>query len=150
MNILKSKSLTAFQKEQICNLWNNEYPVKLNDRFPILLDGVEKFNHYIIENENNQIIAWAVDFEKDGETRFSIIVDSLYQGKGLGSLLVEKLKQENKLFFGWVIDHHNDLKSDGTHYESPIKFYLNHGFEMLNSMRIDNEMLSAIKIKWQR
>ncbi len=80
-----------------------------------LLDGVENYSHYIIEDDRQNVLAWAVDFEKENEIRFSIIVNSKYKGKGLGSMLVEKLKSENELFYGWVIDHNNDLKSNGEH-----------------------------------
>jgi hypothetical protein len=40
----------------------------------------------------------------------------------LGSSLVEKLKLENEEFYGWVIDHDNDIKSNGENYKTPIPF----------------------------
>ncbi len=129
-------------------MWNAEYPIKLKDRFPILLEGVESYNHYIIEDAEQNIMAWAVDFEKENETRFSIIVNSIHKGKGLGSKLVERLKLENKLFYGWVIDHNNDMKENGTLYITPIPFYLKHGFEILHNERIETEMIQAVKVKW--
>jgi GNAT superfamily N-acetyltransferase len=110
LTIIKTKILTHKQEEQIAALWNEEYPVKLADRFRLLLEGVENYNHYILEDEQQNVIAWAVDFEKENELRFSIIVRSDQQGKGLGSSLVEKLKIENEEFYGWVIEHNNDLK----------------------------------------
>lgn len=146
--ITKTKVLTDSQSAQINKLWNEEYPLKLKDRFPILLDGAADYNHYIIE-ENNNVIAWAVDFEKENQIRFSIIVSSFYKGKGLGSLLINKLKKENNEFYGWVIDHNNDLKSNGEKYLSPINFYLKHGFEILPEKRIDTEMINAVLIKWK-
>jgi GNAT superfamily N-acetyltransferase len=148
MTIKKAKILTEKQSSQINQLWNDEYPIKLKDRFPILLDGVENYNHYLIEDLNNDVIAWAVDFEKENEIRFSIIVDSKHKGKGLGSLLVEKLKSEIDLFYGWVIDHNEDLKSNGEHYQTPMPFYLKYGFEILKDIRIESEMIRAVKIKW--
>ncbi len=148
MKINKTKILTDKQKEQINALWNDEYPAKLKDRFPILLDGADWFNHYIIEDLNNNAIAWAVDFEKEKQVRFSIIVSSIHKGKGLGGMLIEKLKAENQEFCGWVIDHNDDLKLNGEYYRSPMPFYLKHGFEILNDKRIDNEMIRAVLIKW--
>lgn len=47
-------------------MWNDEYPIKLKDRFGILLEGVENYNHYLIE-QNNNVLAWAVEFEKEKE-----------------------------------------------------------------------------------
>lgn len=148
MRINKTKILTNKQKEQINALWNDEYPAKLKDRFSILLDGADWYNHYIIEDLNTNVIAWAVDFEKEKQVRFSIIVSSIHKGKGLGGMLIEKLKAENQEFYGWVIDHNDDLKLNGEQYKTPMPFYLKHSFEILNDKRIDTEMISAVLIKW--
>jgi GNAT superfamily N-acetyltransferase len=148
MKIINTRQLLNHQYSQINQMWNEEYPLKLKDRFPLLLSGIENYHHYVIEDLQRKILAWAVDFEKEHEIRFSIIVDSNFQGRGFGSLLVEKLKKENNLLYGWVIDHNNDLKSNGTYYKTPVPFYLKHGFEILNDKRIDNEMINAVKVKW--
>jgi GNAT superfamily N-acetyltransferase len=149
MEIFKTTTLTSDQFQQINSLWNEEYPTKLKDRFGLLLDGVEFYQHYIIE-QHNEVIAWAVAFEKDEERRFSIIVKNEYQGKGLGKLLIDRLKDDLLEFYGWVINHHNDLKQNGEFYSSPIEFYLKNGFEVLNEQRIDSEMLKAVKIRWTK
>lgn len=146
MEIIKTKTISESQFQQINQLWNEEYPIKLKDRFNLLLEGVEKYNHYIIE-ENSRVLAWAVDFEKDNETRFSLIVSKENQGKGLGSLLIDRLKKDLGEFYGWVIDHNDDLKQNGEYYRSPLAFYTNKGFTVLNHHRIDNEMIRAVKIK---
>lgn len=146
MEISKIKKLNNEQFQQINQMWNDEYPIKLKDRFGLLLDGVENYNHYLIE-QNNRILAWAVDFEKENETRFSIIVNNDYKGKGLGSLLLKRLKRDLGEFYGWVIDHNNDLKHNGEFYMTPIGFYLKNGFEILTQERIDSEMIKAVKIK---
>jgi len=147
MEIIRTKYLTDFQFQQINRLWNEEYPSSLKNRFGSLLDGVENFNHYLIEDENKNILAWAVDFEKDSEIRFSIIVDNKEQGKGLGKSLVGKLKESLGEFYGWVIDHNNDKKENGESYNSPLPFYVKQGFEIVHDQRIDNDILKAVKIK---
>jgi hypothetical protein len=58
------------------------------------------------------------------------------------------LKTENNEFYGWVIDHNDDLKANGEAYQTPMPFYLKQGFEILNDIRIDNEMIKAVLIKW--
>lgn len=146
--IIKTKTLTDLQFEQINQLWNNEYPIKLKDRFPLLLVDVDRYNHYIIEDIDKNIIAWAVDFEKEKQIRFSIIVSAKHRGKGLAKLLIDKLKEEHHEFYGWVIDHNNDLKSNGEPYQSPLGFYQKLGFKVLNDIRIDSEMIKAVMIKW--
>jgi len=62
-------------------------------------------------------------------------------------LLIARLKRDLGEFYGWVIDHNNDLKQDGEFYQSPLTFYASKGFEVLKEQRIDSEMISAVKIK---
>ena len=50
MNIVKTQILTEEQASTINRLWNEEYPLKLKDRFPLLLEGVVHYNHYLIAN----------------------------------------------------------------------------------------------------
>lgn len=147
MEIIKTKNLTDIQFQQINQLWNEEYPVNLKDRFKILLDGVENFNHYIVEDDSKNILAWAIDFEKDNEVRFSIIVNRKQRGKGLGSFLMKRLKEDLDDFYGWVIDHNDDKKENGENYRSSLSFYVKQGFEVLHDTRIDNDILKAVKIK---
>ncbi len=147
MNIVKTKKLTRREFQQINNLWNSEYPIKLNGRFAALLDGVKNFTHYIIEDDEGNVIAWAVEFQQDNEIRFSIIVDEKEQGKGLGSLLINQLKIDLGEFYGWVMDHNDDKKANGTYYKSPLNFYIKHGFKVLKDKRIETPMLRAVKIK---
>jgi hypothetical protein len=51
MKIIQSKVLSAVQKTSIYKMRNDEYPLKLKDRFPLLLEGIDNYSHYIIENE---------------------------------------------------------------------------------------------------
>lgn len=148
MRITKTKIISQLQTEQINALWDNEFPEKLNGRYPLLLEDARSFDHYIIEDDAQKIIAWAVIFEKDQQIRFSLIVAANQQRNGLGGLLIERLKTDYQEFYGWVIDHNDDLKTNGEHYLSPLPFYLKHGFEILNDQRIDSPMIKAVLIKW--
>jgi len=148
LHITKTKQLSYEEFQQAHDLWNQEYPVSLKDRFSILLDGVKNFNHYLIEDETGKLLAWAVYFEKDNEIRFSIIVDGEHKGKGFGKTLVNRLKQDLDEFYGWVIDHNNDLKENGENYISPLAFYEKLGFEILHDSRLDTELLTAVKIRY--
>lgn len=145
--IRQTKTLTSAQSEQINNLWNQEYPINLMDRFSILLHECEDHNHYFIE-EHGKIVAWAVDFLKDQQVRFSIIVSEAYKGMGLGKRLIEVLWKNNGEFYGWVIDHNNDLKSNGEKYLSPLRFYQKLGAVVLNEERLNTTMIQAVKIKF--
>ena len=58
-------------------------PLKINGRFELLLEENNYYNHFLIEDKDKNILAWAVSFEKDNEIRFSIIVNKNQQGKRL-------------------------------------------------------------------
>lgn len=148
MNIIRTRILSVNQFYCIHRLWNEEYPATLKDRFPLLLEGVVNYHHYIIEDTDQNVIAWAVDFEKEGQVRFSIIVSSAHKGKGLGTQLVEQLKTNNNELYGWVIDHNEAIKANGETYQSPMAFYLKHDFKILKDIRLDTEMIKAVRIKW--
>ena len=88
-------------------------------------------------------------FEHSNQNRFSIIVSKEHQGKGLGNLLLDHLKVTHDEFYGWVIDHNNDLKLNGENYISPLPFYLTQGFEIIPNQRIDSEMIEAVLVGWR-
>lgn len=148
MEIQKNVQLSPTQISQLSELWNQEYPTNLNDRFGVLLDESSNLRHYIITNSNGDIDAWAILFEKDDETRFSIIVNKEHQGRGLGKALIRALQEDCNAFYGWVIDHNNDLKADGSNYLSPLEFYTKIGFKVLKDVRIDTEMIHCVKVYW--
>jgi ribosomal protein S18 acetylase RimI-like enzyme len=149
MNIIKTNFINKSQWTQINDLWNEEYPIRLIDRFDLLLQDAQNFNHYLIE-EKKEVVAWAVEFQKENEKRFSLIVKNKFQGKGLGKILIKELINDLGEFYGWVIDHDFDVKSNGEVYRSPINFYLKLGFHIIDNERIDNEMINAVKIKFSK
>lgn len=141
--------MSAKHTAEITALWNVEYPIKLKDRYALLLSDVTQCLHFYVLNDQDEIIAWSVLFEKENDLRFSIIVSGHNQQKGLGSTLLAEMKKEGKAFSGWVIDHNLDLKSDGTLYQSPLKFYLKNGFSLDESCRLNNEMIKAVLVRYQ-
>ena len=154
MNFFQTEQLSNDYKKEIFQIWNKEYPEKLAfqgvENFEEYLSKLENPNHYIIQNSRNKIIGWAVDFNRDNEKWFAIIVDQNEQHKGLGKKLLLELQKHNIELNGWVIDHDKDLKRNGEKYLSPLGFYLNHNFETLPDIRLENEILSAVKIKWKK
>lgn len=147
--IIKTIVLSQSQSMQIDRAWNEEYPIKLNNRFGLLLNDTKSHLHYIIENEKQEVIAWGVMFEKDAERRFSILVLSKYKSQGLGKQLIDAFKKDYPVFYGWVIDHDNDVKANGEKYISPLPFYLKLGFNILSEQRIESEMIAAVKVVYK-
>lgn len=150
---VKSKSdLEFYEKEFICQLWNAEYPEKLAYQsvaeFETYLNNLSDKKHYLLQDESNEIKGWAITFTRENEKWFAIIINSKIQNQGFGRLLLNHLKSIEKKLSGWVIDHNNDSKLDGTTYISPLKFYLKNSFSVCNEIRIESEKISAVKIVW--
>jgi len=154
VQFIKTSKLSKSQKQEICDLWNNEYPEKLNYRnladFENYLKNLSKQSHIIMVNKDQNIKGWYFDFIRESEKWFAIILDSKFQGKGLGIKMLNLAKEKESELNGWVIDHSNDKKQNGEIYESPLSFYLKNGFELLMKNRLEHEKISAVKIKWKK
>ena len=154
MQFIKTLKLSKSQKQEICDLWNNEYPEKLNYRnladFENYLKNLSIQSHIIMVDKDQNIKGWYFDFIRENEKWFAIILDSKFQGKGLGKKMLNLVKEKESELNGWVIDHSNDKKQNGEIYESPLSFYLKNGFEILMKNRLENEKIYAVKIKWKK
>lgn len=138
MKIIQKEVLSIDEKESLMQLWNTEYPGKLNYEtihdFDLYLNGLTNAKHHLLIDEK-----W-----------FAIIIDNQIHGTGKGSLLIEELKKNNDILNGWVVDHENDVKQNNEQYKSPLLFYLKNGFTVCEKTRIENEKISAVKINWTR
>ncbi|AZB28061.1 GNAT family N-acetyltransferase [Chryseobacterium balustinum] len=154
MKITNTHQLNQEQKEQILQLWNNEYPEKLAYKsiggFENYLEKLNEVNHFLLMNDDKKIQGWAITFERESETWFAIILSENLHGKGWGTKVLNELKQNKKELNGWVIDNSNDKKLNGNFYKSPLEFYLKNEFEVLSDTRLELEIMSAVKIKWKK
>jgi hypothetical protein len=153
MNIVEVETLSEIQKEQIVTIWNKAYPSSLKydnlEAFDQYLSTLNQVKHYLIKDEE-QIIAWLSTFVRENEKWFAVIVEASYQKKGMGLHLIKQVQKDEKELNGWVIDHHLLKKSDETPYISPLQFYLKNDFELLPEIRLENEKISAVKIRWNK
>ncbi|WP_136666613.1 GNAT family N-acetyltransferase [Flavobacterium sp. H122] len=152
MKIISSKTISLNRKKEILSLWNNEYPDKLQyssiQDFDNYLNSLSNIEHFLLINNIDKVVGWAMTFERENENWFAVIIDSTKQGKGYGKLLLDELKKTKPVLNGWVIDHENDIKTNGEPYKSPLGFYLKNGFQVLNDFRIENDKITAVKIRW--
>lgn len=150
--VVKKIELIDFEKFQLFNLWNQEYPKQITFKniaaFENYLLTVKINFHLLCINNDNEIIAWAFSFERDKEKWFVIIVSEEFKNNGIGSKLLNELKLNEPILNGWVIDHNNDKKMNGKAYISPLLFYKKCGFEILKDTRIISNNVSAVKVKW--
>lgn len=142
------------QLEQMLALWNYEYPVQLGyqnrEAFEQYLAGLGNKKHILLFDPNQTLVGWYLRFKRDQEIWFALIISSSIQGKGMGKKLMDKAKLEEKILNGWVIDHNQDEKADGSPYRSPLGFYIKQQFNVMEDVRLDIEKISAVKIVWSR
>lgn len=154
MKIAKLTELNKLHKEQILGLWNNEYPEKLTyksiEDFENYLNNLTEQTHYLLFNNKDEIEGWATTFIRENEKWFAIIISGKLHGKGMGTQMLNKLKEDAEILKGWVIDHHLDKKSNGDFYKSPLEFYQKNNFAVIHETRLELEIMSAVKIKWTK
>ncbi|AWG24413.1 GNAT family N-acetyltransferase [Flavobacterium kingsejongi] len=153
MRLSTTTSLSPAQKEHLLQLWNTEYPEKLRyatiSGLEAYLNGLAQAEHHLIEEESGKILGWAVTFLRESGTWFAIILNHTIQKQGHGRILLNRIKARHRVLNGWVIDHDNDRKSDGTSYRSPLEFYRKEGFVACPELRLETPQLSALKITWE-
>lgn len=154
MKITKTENLSDQQKQSIVQLWNAEYPAKLQhsgtDSLDEYLSKLGNPQHYLLTDADENIKGWLACFDRDGEKWFAMIVDTSEQRKGYGSQLLTEVKKYENEVNGWAMDKNEAVKSNGETYSSPIGFYLKNGFQVLNEIRLETETMSAVKIKWSK
>lgn len=150
--ITQTTELNEQAKKQVLELWNSEYPKKLSYKtltdFEEYLQKLKNLKHFLLTTDKNLIFGWAFTFDRENEKWFAIILSEKIKGQGLGSQMLDKLKQTEKILNGWVIDHDNDKKKSGETYSSPLNFYRKCGFEILGTQRLELDTISAVKIQW--
>jgi len=154
INIIQTQVLTLEQKESLFELWNAEYPERISykdlSEFENYLDGLLNAKHYLLVDDLEQLLGWAFTFVREDEDWFGIIIDSKIKGKRFGTILLNELKIDNTILNGWVVDHQKDFKQNKEPYLSPLEFYAKNGFIVNESIRMENDIISAVKIRWER
>lgn len=135
-------------------LWNEEYPksvaLKTPEDLTDYLNKLEDQNHILAFDKNDLIIGWFFGFIREDERWFAIIVNGNKHRKGIGSTLLSQAKALYAELNGWVITDANYTKQDGTAYNSPLGFYLKHGFSVLENETFETEQMKTVKIKWTK
>lgn len=154
MKFVKCQILSVYDRQEIFELWNNEYPENLSYKTTLELDkyleNLTNQSHILLVDIDGKIKGWYFDFMRDNEKWFAIILDSKIQGKGLGTKILSLAKEKEIELNGWVIDHNRDKKRNGEYYKSPLDFYLKNGFEKFPKSRLELDKISAVKIKWTK
>jgi GNAT superfamily N-acetyltransferase len=154
MKIIYSKVLNLEQKQLLFELWNAEYPESIVyeelSEFENYLKQLSGVQHYLLVNGKDQIFGWGFVFKREDEEWFGIIISSKMQGKRFGTILLQELKQNTAVLNGWAIDHQNDVKRNKEPYWSPLGFYSKNGFIVMQNVRMENDRISVVKIRWEK
>ena len=150
MEFIEVTTLQYNEIQSLRELWNAEYPscIQYNsiNEFNNYLSTLDKANHILIK-DNNTIIGWFADFEREKERWFLMILSQKSQGKGIGSKLISMVKQKYSILNRWVVTNNDYKKTDGTLYKSPVGFYKKLGFTFFEDITLNSSELKAIKIQ---
>ena len=154
MKVIQKRIFSLKEKEILWQLRNNEYPVQFGHEtlhdFEKYVNEIAGIKNYVLVDDENEIQGWAYTFFRDNEIWFAIMLNYHFQGKGYGKILLEELKKNNTDLNGWVIDHENDRKRNHQKYISPLQFYIQNGFSVLENTRLENDKIAAVKINWKQ
>jgi len=146
--------LNRTDKQRVIELWNKEYPQHLSfhneQEFERYLESIEVKSHFIFKDPKQQIVGWSMVFNRDQKTWFAMIVEEPYQYQGIGKALMAAMKNSSHQLNGWVIDHNNDLKENGTNYFTKKDYFVKHDFRILADSRLETPSVSAVQIQWQK
>lgn len=152
MIVLHTNRLTTAQELSVSLLWNQEYPQQIMMEtlidFESYISTLTDEDHYLYTED--EVLGWAFKFTRNQERWFAIIIDSSIHHKGIGTMLLNKLKDGETELNGWVVDHSNYKKANLQTYSSPLPFYLKNGFKVLEDIRFQSPKISGIKIKWEK
>ncbi|MBI1838388.1 MAG: GNAT family N-acetyltransferase [Flavobacteriia bacterium] len=152
MNIERKKYLSINEKEAVFHLWNNEYPVQIQldaiENLEMYLNSLNELIHYLVKDENSNLLGWAIEFMRENQKWFAIIISRNAQNTGIGSKLLHELKSKNTTLTGWVVKTDKYVKKDYTQYNSPIPFYLKNDFSILLKDQMITPIMTTVKIFW--
>lgn len=151
---MEVNTLDNRQKDAVRKLWNQEYPKSVALKTPHdlsdYLNKLEDKKHTLAFDKSDVIIGWFFGFIREDERWFAIIVNSDKHRKGIGSTLLSHAKTLFSELNGWVITDAIYTKENGTAYNSPLGFYLKHGFSVLEDETFETEQMKTVKIKWTK
>jgi len=154
MHIEITRTPTRDQLEAVRRLWNKEFPKVIAHADMASLEAylgrLGDIRHIFITDEQGRIAGWYMDFLRDGERWFVMIIAAEEQGKGYGRKLLNMGLEEQAELNGWVVSSSIYEKADGTIYMSPLPFYIKQGVRVFPDITFETQDIKSIKIKLSR
>ena len=153
MRVVMTNNLKTEQKQSLHRLWNQVYPSRLSHAqlidFEKYLYELEELEHHLLIDEAEEIMGWGFRFTRDRERWFGLLLQEELQGQGYGAFLLNRMKAEEEELNGWVIYHNKELRNSGQAYRSPLGFYLKQDFVVFSDVKMNNDYISAVKVRWK-
>ncbi|OJJ15999.1 hypothetical protein BKI52_35085 [marine bacterium AO1-C] len=153
MNYVSVSQLTNEQKQAIMQVWNEVYPAQLAHTtlvsFEKYLQPLKREQHILVIDNTEKIVGWLVTFDRYNDRWFAMLLADRIKGQGVGSELLNQVKTINKVLNGWVVEHNDYKRRDGTPYLSPLNFYIKNGFTVLPENRLEDQKLTVIQVRWE-
>lgn len=150
-SIKTTKALNEGQYKALLELWNKEYPslIQMNNLSDLkeYIANLKDCKHELILDSDNQLVAWSCSFEREELPWFAMIIDRAQHGRGLGSQILDRLKQQHSILNGWAVDVDHLQRADGSQYPSPLEFYRKNKFR-ISKRRPEESPLSIVHIFW--
>ena len=153
LNLTKVNTLSNQDKRQIFIIWSAEYPKQSvfnsYDEFDTFILSLVNPTHYLIKNNDDRLLGWLVTIDRDGGRWLIILVDSSEQKQGIGSRLLDEMKQIESSVSAWITPHNNYFKADGTPYITPLPFYEKNGFILTDETFVKDDF-GGTRIYWKK
>ena len=114
------------------------------------LGRLRDIKHIFVTDDQGIISGWYMDFFRDGERWFVMIIERELQGRGYGRKLLSMGLEEQEELNGWVVGSSTYEKADGTIYMSPLPFYIKQGVRVYPDITFETKEIRSIKIKLLR
>jgi len=154
MKLIKTDCLNAIQKQALLACWNEVYPASLCytslDEMDMYFSKLSNVEFFLLEYDDLNATAFAYRFLRDKETWLTMLMPATLQRKGNGKVLLDVLKSGCVELNAWVVDHNHALMKNEYVYISPLWFYLQNDFAIVENVRLETEVISALKLRWKK
>ena len=154
MKIIKTRTPSDEQLEKLRQLWNTEFPAVIAhpDRASLeaYLAKLKDIKFFFVTDDDANILGWYMDFFRDGERWFVLVISREAQNKRFGSTLLKMGLEEQEELNGWVVGSSTYEKADGSIYMSPLPFYIKQGVRVFPDITFEAKGIKSIKIKLSR
>ena len=148
--------LSMCEKENLFELWNDEFPASIgysefSDFDDEFIGNISSPRYFLLrDNKSKKILGFYVDFLRGKDRWFVMLLGKKIQRKGFGSLLLKHAQTDIDSLYGWVIDQDTYLKANGEKYFAPVAFYKKNGFDISHDIKSSRNGIETVRMVWKK